>query len=302
MSVIHVRVPATTANLGPGFDSVGLALQLYNSLKVEIIERGLEIYVPEKDRVRIPANENNYVYQVFREALEQWDVPVPPVRMIQQNDIPICSGLGSSSACVLLGLLAANVVAGERFSRTELLQLAAKIEGHPDNVLPAMLGGCVVGCLDGGTVPHVRFAPPAGLAYIIVHPESELGTSKARSVLPKQVPFADAVFNVGRASLLVAALMSGDISILRTAMEDKLHQPYRQKLIANWEEIRKTALQAGALNMVLSGAGPTILILCEKARADAVMASLQALQGRVKPNIDVRCLEADLGGAIVEVQ
>lgn len=302
MSVIRVRVPASAANMGPGFDSMGLALGLYNEVSFEMIERGLEVFVPEGDRARIPANENNYIYQVFAGALEKWGVPVPPVRMIQKNGIPICSGLGSSSACILMGLLAANAYAGNRHSREEILREAARLEGHPDNVLPALLGGCVAGCMDGEDVKYVRFTPPESLAYIILHPQVELSTSKSRSVLPASIPHKDAVFNVGRTALLVAALMQGNLDALAVATQDKLHQPYRKKLIANWDVIEKTAMEHGAINMILSGAGPTMLVFARKEKAADIEAALWIAADGLRPTLDIQRVEADLDGAVVSVE
>ncbi len=276
-----VQVPATTANLGPGFDSLGMALSCCNSVSFAFMESGLEIQLPEKDRGRIPEDEKNLIYRVFCRTVERYGQQVPGVRFSQTNDIPAMRGMGSSAACVVAAVAMANVYLENKISLQEMLDICTEEEGHPDNILPAILGGITVGCMDEGNVRYVRIAPPKGLYTVVFVPSFSLSTKKARSALPQSVSLKDAVFNLSHAALLTAALAQGDIDILQHAIKDKLHQPYRKALIPEYDDIVAISNAHGAVATCLSGAGPTMIAYLPESNTDfcsAVMPEVKRLK------------------------
>jgi homoserine kinase len=294
-----VRVPATTANLGPGFDALGMALSLYNRLEIESLADGLEISSRGEGAARLPIDASNLTYRAFRRVFEHVGRPVPPVRMTAEIAVPLSRGLGSSAAAVVGGLVAANEIAGRVVSRDELLRLATQMEGHPDNVAPALFGGFTTACLADGQVAWARLEPPAAIRAVVVIPEREVPTAQARAVLPEMVPRADAVLNVGRTALLVAAFATGDLEQLRTAMHDRLHEPYRAALIPGMPEALAAAREAGALGAALSGAGSTLLALATD-RFEAIGAAMQAALSAHGLQSRALTLSPDLTGAVVE--
>jgi homoserine kinase len=296
---IVVRVPATTANLGPGFDALGLALTLYNRLEVEARPAGLEIVTRGEGAERLPADSTNLTYRAFRRFFVEIDRPAPPVRMVSDIQVPLSRGLGSSAAAVVAALVAANELAGRPLSRTRLLDLATELEGHPDNVAPALFGGFTTACLAERSVAWARLAPPPGLRAVVVIPEREVATADARAVLPETVPRRDAVLNVGRTALLVAAFATGDLTLLRPAMQDRLHEPYRAALIPGMEEALAAARDAGALGAALSGAGSTLLALAT-GDFDAIGAAMQMALSAHGLASRALTLAPDPEGAVVE--
>ena len=257
-----VRVPATSANLGPGFDALGLALSLANEVRVSPSDR-VEVIIAGEGADELHADPTNLVYQVLVRVAERLGEPPPPVRLECANAIPLARGLGSSSAAIVAGLLAGNRLCHDRLSLSQLLDLAVEIEGHPDNVTPALLGGvrvCVQG--DGQLLQApVRLARP--LQAVLFIPDFPMATEAARRLLPSTLSLGDAVFNLGRAALLVAALASGEYALLREATRDRLHQPARATLFPAMPAFFAAALDAGAVGAFLSGAGSTLLALVE---------------------------------------
>ncbi len=256
---LRIRVPATTANLGPGFDCLGLALDWWNTIEVETIVRGLQVECDCPPGVDIPLNRHNLVVYgidaVYRLAKQKR----PPLRIHLTTHIPIASGLGSSSAAIVGGLLAANALLGNLYSRDELVTLATRIEGHPDNVAPALLGGLMVAAMDGKQVTVARFPVPRELRCVLFVPNTTLLTKKARGILPKRIPRADAIYNASRVALWIAALRERRWDWLAVATQDRLHQPYRAKLVPGMYALFDAAKDAGARGAALSGAGPTII-------------------------------------------
>lgn len=258
MRRVRVTAPATSANVGPGFDSLGLALSLYNSYEVEEAE-GVHI---EGCPARLAGADNLFVL-AFRRGLEALGRPFRGLRLSIDSAIPIARGLGSSAACIVGGLASAEALSGLSLGSDAMLDLATELEGHPDNVAPAILGGFCVSIADGGRV-FSRRAPISGrLRFHALVPAFELSTKKARSVLPRELVFKEAVRNVGRASLVVASFFSGDYGLLRAACADSLHEPYRSPLIPGFAEVSQAARASGALAVYLSGAGPTIMAIEE---------------------------------------
>ncbi len=255
---VKVSVPATTANLGPGFDCLGLALDLHNTVAVESTESGLQITVDGEGARRIPINTSNLVYRSIATLFEHVAEPLPGLSIHLSNAIPLMSGLGSSSAAIVGGLVAANALLGKPLTVDELLALAIEIEGHPDNVAPALLGGLIIVVNSGGRPIYRRIEPPA-LDVVVAVPEFRLATVEARAALPDRVPLADAVFNLGRAALVVWGLSDADYELLASVMEDRLHQPYRTPLVPGLEDVFQAAKRAGAAGVALSGAGPSVV-------------------------------------------
>ena len=255
---VRVRVPATTANLGPGFDCLGMALQIYNQVTVRVNGR-VTVEVTGEGGHELPRGEDNLVYQAFRRVYEVLGKVPPPIRILAENAIPLARGLGSSATAVIGGLLAANAMLGNPLSQDELLRLAWQIEGHPDNVVPALLGGCVVSVQEGGRLVWARVPIPPSLRAVLFVPNFKMRTQEARAVLPQTLSRSEAIFNISRAALLVAALATGELRHLAIATQDRIHQPARQALFPALPHLLEAALEAGALGAFLSGAGSTVL-------------------------------------------
>ncbi|MFQ5854289.1 MAG: homoserine kinase [Anaerolineae bacterium] len=251
-------MPATTANLGPGFDCLGLALGLHNTVEIQRTDGGLRVSVEGEGQDLIPTDTTNLVYEAVNALFEYIGEPPPGLHIHLSNAIPLMSGLGSSSAAIVGGLLAANALLHEPLDRDEILALAIEVEGHPDNVAPALLGGLVIITDAGGKPVHQRLAIPM-LEVIAVVPDFRLATASARAALPTQVPLADAVYNLGRTALVVQALSHTDYDLLSYVMDDRLHQPYRTPLVPGLADVFEAGRQAGAVGVALSGAGPSVV-------------------------------------------
>ncbi|WP_276352809.1 homoserine kinase [Cohnella caldifontis] len=253
-------VPASTANLGPGFDSLGMALPIFAGVSMKAAERTrIRLAGPNLDGV--PTDKTNWMYAIAQQVFSRAGADVPELDIAIESDIPLTRGLGSSAAAIVGALAAANGLIGGVLGKDELFQMATALERHPDNVGAALYGGFVAAAWDGERAAAVRMEPPAGLDVLAVIPAFELSTKAARGVLPEQVSMEDAVFNVSHSSLLTAALASGQLDVLRRAMRDRLHQPYRTSMIPGMTEVLQGAADHGALGAVLSGAGPTLLML-----------------------------------------
>ncbi|TFE30714.1 homoserine kinase [Cohnella luojiensis] len=257
---VVVKVPASTANLGPGFDSLGMALSLYSWISMTPAESTRIILVGD-NLEGISQDKTNLVYVVAQAVFEKAGVRIPELEIGIRSDIPLTRGLGSSASAIVGALVAANSMIGNALTEDELFQMATALEKHPDNVGASLYGGIIAAAWDGARAEYVRIEPPSGMDVLVAIPEFELSTKKARNVLPDRISMEDAVFNVTHSSLLTAALASGRLDLLAHAMRDRLHQPYRAALIPGMEKILLEATEHGALGAVLSGAGPTILLL-----------------------------------------
>ncbi|MBO2533281.1 MAG: homoserine kinase [Thermoactinomycetaceae bacterium] len=253
----EVVVPASTANMGPGFDSLGMALNLFLRLRFSHQDR-MEIVLRGDQWKGVPADGRNLVIRVMREAFRRMGRKLPPFRLEMESDIPLMRGLGSSAAAVVGGLLAANHLLGGPFSKEEILLEATRREGHPDNAAASLFGGVVICSWDGERVYHVQGDPPP-LHVVTAVPSFSLSTEQARKVLPKSLPHPLAVLASSRANLLTAALLTGKWELLEVAMEDWFHQPYRFPLVPGMEEVLADSRRHGALGVALSGAGPTLI-------------------------------------------
>lgn len=260
-SVVKVTIPASTANLGPGFDALGMAFQLYSVVEMAISDE-TTIELVGKELQGTPADKSNLLYQVAAGLFQEAGLIVPELFIRAASDAPLTRGLGSSAAAIVGALVAANQLAGEPFTRDQLFAKASQMEGHPDNVGASMFGGIIVATMpdqEGAAVPYVKLPVPQGLQTLVVIPEFPLSTEKARKVLPQVYSKQDVVYNVGHSSLLVAALAQGRLDLMGQAMADRLHQPYRAELVPGLKDILDQATQHGAAGAALSGAGPTIL-------------------------------------------
>ena len=300
--MIHIRIPATSANMGPGFDCIGVALELYNHLWVEEIPKGLRIEVKRKQEIEIPMDESNLIYQTMKYFYDQKGLIMPGVHLIQEDYIPMVRGLGSSAACIVGGLIAANELAGRPCDKEELAQIAAKLEGHPDNSNPAIFGSMVVGAQDEEKMMHVRLDLPEDLVFAIMVPEFPVSTAKARGVLPEGYSRKEVVFNVSRGALLVASMMSGKLENLSMAMEDKIHQPYRSQLIPNMGRIFQQAKEYGALASYLSGAGSTLMAMVKKEQSEQFQEKMSQYLQTLPDHWHLTLLKADLEGAKIEIE
>ena len=256
MKRVTIRVPATTANMGPGFDAFGCALSLYTDVTFEETDCGLEITgCPEEF-----SGPDNLVYTSYCAVLASMNEEVRGIKIHIDAHIPICRGLGSSAALLVAGAMGANVLRGNKLSIQGLLNITNAMEGHPDNLAPAFFGGLTASMVDNGLPVCVSFPLHPEWEFLALIPDFDLPTPLARSVLPEQVSRGDAIYNVSHGALVLKALELGDEKLLRTAMQDKLHQNYRRKLIPDYEKIEALARANGAA-FCLSGAGPTLLCI-----------------------------------------
>jgi homoserine kinase len=263
MSWFTVRVPASSANLGPGFDALGLALSIYLTCRFRRSD-SLAIQVEGRDAASIPTTPENLIWQTALSVAESHRMQMPPIELQIRNQIPVGKGLGSSAAALTAGVVIADHLLDLRWKPLRILDEAARLEGHPDNVAPCTLGSIVASAIDsGGVTRAVRLDLPQRFGIGIVVPDFDLPTVKARAVLPASYSREDAVFNVQRASLLIAALATGSTWAFPAALEDRFHQPYRAPLVPGLDEILKLRAP-GLLGCVLSGAGPSILVFFER--------------------------------------
>ncbi len=258
--MIKIQIPATSANLGAGFDALGLALSYYNYVNIEEADG---IFIESLDDTDVPKDASNLVYDSAKILYDICGKPLKGLKIQQVNNIPMARGLGSSSACIIAGLVGANQLLGEPMGLDDLVNLSAQIEGHPDNTAPALLGGIVTAVFDGKCVHWVKQEVYTTLKFVVVIPNFELKTEKARACLPKEISHKDAVYNLSRAALFSASLLTGKYENLRTAVHDRLHQPYRMELIPHGRDVFDTAYSLGAYASYLSGAGPALMAIVD---------------------------------------
>jgi homoserine kinase len=263
------RVPAGTSNLGAGFDSLGLALEMYLRVRVELASK-TEIVALGIDSAEIPATADNLILRVAKRVAVERNRELPPFRLTIANEIPLARGLGSSAAAIIAGITCYELTLQDRLSEAEIFRYAFEFESHPDNLSPALRGGLVAACQGADSQVFIaNLSVAAGVKCVLVIPEFEVSTEKARAVLPQTYSRKDAVYNIQRSALIIGALTTGNWPLLREAMHDRIHQPYRASLIPGFDEI--LALRTpGMYGLALSGAGPTIFAFAEPAKADAV--------------------------------
>jgi homoserine kinase len=298
---VKVRVPGTTANCGPGFDAVGIACTIYSELELGLSEKGtLTIEIEGEGKGLIPTDKNNIIYQAVQAVLDKVGKPFQGIHLKLYNKIPLARGLGSSAAAIVGGLIAANMATGNTLTREEIFYLATTIEGHPDNVAPAIFGGITISVMQGDQPSYLRFMPEKELSMIVAIPEFNLSTHTARQVLPDTIAIKDAVFNISRVALLIGALCKGEFHHLRYALEDKIHQPYRQQLIPAMQRVFDAAIDKGAYGAALSGAGPCLIAFTESNCNEIGTAMIQAFAGSgVKAQYVILTIDAE-GAKVIE--
>ncbi|WP_110953120.1 homoserine kinase [Anaerosinus massiliensis] len=259
-NTVRVRVPGTTANCGPGFDSIGMACNIYNELEVSLLrENKIIVEITGEGKNSIPCDKRNIVWKSMQMLLQKAGEQYQGAHIRMLNNIPLSRGLGSSAAAIVSGLMAANLAIGNVFDKQEIFQMATEIEGHPDNVAPAIFGGITLSLMKDQQAKTLSFIPEVDLKLVVAIPNFNLSTKAARKVLPDTISIKDAVFNISHTALLVGALCKGELEHLRSALDDRIHQPYREKLIPGMQNVLKAAIEQGALGAVLSGAGPCLI-------------------------------------------
>ncbi|MFK4784419.1 homoserine kinase [Fusobacterium sp. MFO224] len=290
--MIKIKVPATTANIGPGFDSLGLAFKLYSYFSFEEIEEGLEITGCEEEY----RNEENLVYTSFKKTLEKLNATVKGVRIKIESNIPVSRGLGSSAACIIGGVMGANEISGGELSKMEIFNICNEIEGHPDNISPALFGG-LTASLVADEVPYfTKYKVSEDLSFCALIPGFKLSTQEARKVLPNIVLYNQATHNISRTAVLLKSLEEGNRSLIKIALEDKLHEPYRKSLIDEYNEVREICENNNVIGFFISGAGPTLMGIVDK---NLNKFNLEKEISNLKNNWAIKKLDVDLEGALV---
>ncbi|MDP1808824.1 MAG: homoserine kinase [Actinomycetota bacterium] len=270
-----VKTPASSANLGPGFDVLGLALTLYDTISLVPGRAGLTLTVSGEGRGKLDRSpEGNLAVRAVKAVYAEIGAEPPAIDIHMDNAIPLSRGLGSSAAAIVGALTAASAFSGADLNRDRLFALAVELEGHADNVAAAVYGGLTISFKQGDTFNVRRSLPAANIGVALLLPEAGLSTAKARAALPEETPRANAVFNIGRTALLVEALLSGDLDCLAAAVEDALHQPWRRGLIPDYNVTEYACYQAGARGVALSGAGPSLIAFYDKKDETAFKAAL----------------------------
>lgn len=297
MSTVTVRVPATTANLGAGFDCLGAALTLYNEFQFSLIDTGLKITATGTEADRVSLDSSNLVYQSLAKLYDRIGESIPAIQLDIKMNVPLARGLGSSATAIVGGLVGANELAGSPLTQLEIAEFATELEGHPDNVVPALIGGCRLaasGIDRTWEICELSWHP--SIVPIVAIPDFELSTAEARSVLPATYNRADAIFNTAHLGLLIRGLETGNADWLKAALHDRIHQPYREKLIKGYEAVRTAAINSGAYGMVISGAGSTVLALAHQEKAESVNGAMEKAWTELGVGVQVKNLAIDPHG------
>lgn len=306
---VTAKVPATTANIGPGFDCFGMALPVYNEITIEetvMPGTGIEISVisnnqDELDIMSIPTDKNNIVYKAVELLYNSIGQTPSELKITIKSDIPIAKGLGSSASVIVGGLLAANELLGRPADEAALLSIATEVEGHPDNVTPAIVGGIVISSQEeDGRVVYRKLDWPEEWKIMVCVPDYELATDIARSVIPKEIPLKDAAFNLRRSAMFVHAVSTKDEKLMKLALTDKLHQPYRMNLVPGLSEIIENLKhEEDVLGCVLSGAGPAVLVITTGNSQDRIKEIVKNTWYNLNVKSDVNILKVEEKGAFI---
>lgn len=298
-TAFEVKIPCSTANLGPGFDSIGMALNRYLYLDFSPSEKTtVTLYNEDQYEQNIPLDHNNLIIQVMRKAFADQQFPFPTFHLRIRNYIPLARGLGSSAAAIVGGFVAANQMMGNPWSTDEIFQRATEWEGHPDNVGPSLFGGVTIGSWDGNKATLFSCDPP-DIPILAVIPDQLLFTKKARGVLPESYRREEAILSSSRANLLTAALISKQWDLLSVAMLDRFHHPYRQDLVPGLKEALTEAHRHGAWGVALSGAGPTLIAFVKE--KDRLESYFKKLFSQLNVEMEMVSLEAVKEGAVVRL-
>ena len=258
------------------------------------------IDISSADGRDIPKGEKNLIYTTIKGFYDREGLKLPGVKIVQKDSIPMTRGLGSSAACIVGGLLAANAMSGRNYPVDRLALMAAELEGHPDNSNPALMGSMVVSAMHDGEMSRIKINVPENLTFGVLIPNFALSTAESRAVLPKEYTRAQAVFNSSRTGLLIAAMMTGNLEALRVAVDDEIHQPYRKKLIRNYDDIFEKARENGSLAEYLSGAGPTLMTLITDETAEKYEKEMTAFLKTLPDKWELKLLKPDTRGVVIE--
>ena len=308
---VSVKVPATSANLGPGFDCLGIALPIYNTVTIDetvLPGTGVEINILSQDENfddliidHFPTDENSIVYKAVELLYNSIGQTPSELKINIQTQIPVTRGLGSSAAVIVGALIAANHLLGEPADESAILSIATEIEGHPDNVTPAVVGGLVLSSMeDDGSILYRKIDWPEDWAITVCVPDVELATEISRSVLPENVPMQDAVFNTKRMGMLIQAIHTQDEELMKAALTDKLHQPYRAKLVPWMDEINQSIKHDDDIfGCVLSGAGSTVLVISKQNATDRVRSKISEVMTNLNVKAEIKTLKVENDGATI---
>jgi len=258
-----IKVPASSANMGAGFDTLGIGVCLFSTVEMSETETGLTI-IDNDETGCVPKDEKNLIYRAAKNVFDEVGYKPEGLFIKQLSDIPMTRGLGSSSACIISGMLGANVISGRKLSYSDILDMAADMEGHPDNVAPALYGGLCISAVNNGRVYTKSIKPDRRFKLAVFVPDYFVSTRRSRGSVPSLYRREDAVFNISHASLMVAAFAEGNKELMRAACDDKIHQPYRKNYIEGYDFIFKTSYELGAAAVYLSGSGPTIVAIIDE--------------------------------------
>lgn len=282
--MVRIRVPATTANMGPGFDVLGLALSLYNIYEF-------------KDDPNSVLDDKNMIHRAYKYTFQAMGKDVVNAEITVEAEIPSSRGLGSSAACIAAGIMGANSIMGNTLGKEDILNIATQLEGHPDNVAPAIYGGLMISVMDEDGIVTNRLELSDDLRFIALVPEFQLSTAEARAVLPREIPLKDAVYNAGRVSILISALATGRDDLIFQGLKDRIHQPYRGVLIPDFDRIIEISRKFGALGSYLSGAGSTIMCIV-KGDPGRFLSDMEKYLSRLPNNWRAIPLQPDYEGAV----
>lgn len=293
MIMVKVTVPASTANIGPGFDTLGLALNLYNIYTFEECNDGLTIEgCPQEFR-----NENNLVYKSFMHVAKELGRKVEGLKIKMDTNIPVSRGLGSSSACIVGGVFGANALLEGNLSKDELFKIAVQIEGHPDNIAPAIFGGITASIVEDGKSYYTKYKIHDRVKFCALIPNFETSTAQARKLLPSEVSFQDAIFNISRVAVLLKSLENGDFDLISKSLVDRLHQKYRKTLIHEYEKVERICKENGSKAFFVSGSGPTLMNIVD---SDNFPNAIANDIGSLDYMWEIKLLQADENGVLVE--
>ncbi len=297
MGTVKVRVPGSSANMGPGFDSLGLALSIYNYIEATETEAGLEIEILDAETKEfLPTDEKNLVYKSMKYLFDKVGYQPKGLKLVLKSEVPVTRGLGSSSACIVGGLMCANELARAKLSKRQIVEMATAIEGHSDNVCAACVGGFTVSVYNKEEIFYYSHKIQGDLKFLVLIPDYAVTTQKARNTLPGYYPRREVAFNISHASLMVASMVSGNYENLLCAIDDKVHEPYRKVFIDGYQKIYNKLKSYGALGTYISGSGPTLVSVVEADDAEFFLEDITEYMSKTHPTWTIKLLDVDNEG------
>lgn len=295
------KVPATTANLGVGFDTLGLALKLYNTFEVRVAERDVIEVVGEGSEELIKRKNNSFI-KAIEYFYRLYNLPLPHLAIRILSNIPVCRGLGSSASAIVAGLMVGNTLTGKNLSKETLLRYAVELEGHPDNVTPAMFGGCTISLVTNGEILVKKIPFPEEIVVIVAVPQFNVETELSRKLIPDCVPLDVTIRGLAKMGMFINSLLTKDLNDLPLILEDELHEPYRAKYIPNYKKIKEELISRGALGVMISGSGPSMVILSKRDNAKQLKEDIELILFKNNIVSKIFDLEIDKEGALLEVK